>query len=81
LFKKDELRGCIGTCTPSGPLRETVTEMTEAAATRDRRVRRVCADELAKIRIDVSVLSPLIRVRDPLALEIGLHGLHVALER
>ncbi|HEY3153230.1 MAG TPA: AMMECR1 domain-containing protein, partial [Candidatus Binatia bacterium] len=59
LFNQNELRGCIGTCTPSGSLRETVTEMTEAAATRDRRVRRVCADELAQIRIDISVLSPL----------------------
>ena len=81
LFNRDELRGCIGTCSPSASLRDTVTAMTEAAATRDRRVRRVCADELAQIRIDISVLSPLMRVHDPLALEIGLHGLHVALER
>jgi uncharacterized protein len=81
LFKQEELRGCIGTCTPSRSLRDTVTDMTKAAATRDRRVTPVRADELAQVRIDISVLSPLMRAVDPLALEIGKHGLHVASER
>lgn len=78
LFTRDELRGCIGTCAPSRPLFETVIEMTEAAATRDRRVRPVQPDELDRIRIDISVLSPLERSGNPLALEVGKHGLHVA---
>jgi uncharacterized protein (TIGR00296 family) len=55
--------------------------MTEAAATRDRRVRPVRPVELPEVRIDISVLSPLMRAVDPLALEIGKHGLHVALAR
>lgn len=78
LFNQDELRGCIGTCAPSSCLRDTVIEMTEAAATRDRRVRPVRADELDQIHIDISVLSPLERTADPLSLQIGTHGLHVA---
>ena len=77
LFNQDELRGCIGTCAPSSCLRDTVIEMTEAAATRDRRVRPVRADELDQIHIDISVLSPLERTADPLSLQIGTHGLHV----
>jgi AmmeMemoRadiSam system protein A len=81
LFNQDELRGCIGTCTPSRSLRDTVSEMTKAAATRDRRVTPVRADELAQVRIDISVLSPLRRAVDPLTLEVGKHGLHVASER
>ena len=80
LFNQDELRGCIGTCAPSSCLRDTVIEMTEAAATRDRRVRPVRADELDQIHIDISVLSPLERTHDPLSLRIGTHGLHVARE-
>jgi AmmeMemoRadiSam system protein A len=80
LFNRDELRGCIGTCIPSRSLRDIVTDMTEAAATRDRRVRPVRADELTHLRIDISVLSPLVPAVDPLALEIGKHGLHVASE-
>jgi AmmeMemoRadiSam system protein A len=81
LFNHDELRGCIGTCAPSRPLFETVMEMTEAAATRDRRVRPVRTDELDQIHIDVSVLSSLERADHPLELEVGKHGLHVACER
>lgn len=81
LFNQDELRGCIGTCAPSSCLRDTVIEMTEAAATRDRRVRPVRADELDQIHIDISVLSPLERTADPLSLQIGTHGLHVARDR
>lgn len=78
LFNQGELRGCIGTCTPSSVLREVVVEMTEAAATRDSRVKPVRPDEIEQIHIDISVLSPLQRSDDPLALEVGKHGLHVA---
>jgi AmmeMemoRadiSam system protein A len=81
LFKQDELRGCIGTCTPSNSLRETVVEMTEAAASRDRRVDPIRAGELDDIHIDISVLSPLEKSSEPLSLEIGKHGLHIACER
>ena len=81
LFKEDELRGCIGTCVPSMTLREIVIEMTEAAATRDRRVRPVRAEELDQIHIDISVISPLERTENPLSLEVGKHGLHVARDR
>ncbi|MGH7816865.1 MAG: AmmeMemoRadiSam system protein A [Candidatus Binatia bacterium] len=78
LFKQDELRGCIGTLTPSNGLRDTVIEMTEAAATRDPRVKPIRVDELERIHIDISVLSELTKTTEPLSLEIGRHGLHVA---
>ena len=39
LHRGDELRGCIGTCTPSTPLYQTVVDMTQAAASRDSRGR------------------------------------------
>ena len=81
LFKREELRGCIGTCTPSISLRDTVIEMTEAAASRDRRVEPIRAGELDEIQIDISVLSPLEKTAAPLSLEIGKHGLHIACER
>ena len=77
LCKKDELRGCVGNCAPDAPLFETVTEMTEAAATRDHRVEPIAKTELAQIRIDISVLSPLERIEDPRHLEIGKHGLYI----
>jgi AmmeMemoRadiSam system protein A len=73
----DELRGCIGSCTPDRCLYETVIEMTEAAASRDHRMEPVRAAELASIKIDISILSPLERVENPLALQVGRHGLYI----
>ena len=77
LHRGDELRGCIGTCVPTDPLYRTVTEMTEAAASRDNRVQPIRASELAEILIEISVLSPLQSAAEPLALEVGRHGLHL----
>lgn len=81
LHKGGELRGCIGTCFPTRPLYETVIEMTEAAASRDYRVSPIYTEELPEVRIDISVLSPLWLAADPLALEVGKHGLHVACDQ
>jgi len=81
LFNRKKLRGCVGTCTPAQSLREVVIEMTEAAATRDRRVKPVRADELEEIRIDISVISSLEKSAAPLSLEVGKHGLHIAAGR
>jgi AmmeMemoRadiSam system protein A len=77
LHRDKELRGCIGTCFPTGPLYETVVDMTEAAASRDDRVAAIFPDELPRIRIDISVLSPLGTAADPLSLEAGKHGVYV----
>ena len=78
LHRREELRGCIGTCFPTRPLSETVIEMTEAAASRDHRVAPISGSELPEILIDISILSPLQLVTDPLSLEVGKHGLYVA---
>ncbi len=78
LFNRTLLRGCVGTCTPSSALAAVVIEMTAAAATRDRRVKPVEVDELDRIHIDITVISPLERSDKPLDLEIGTHGVHVA---
>lgn len=78
LHKREELRGCIGTCVPTLPLHRTVVEMTEAAASRDRRVEPISVPELGDIRIEITVLSPLEITHDPLSLEVGRHGLYIA---
>lgn len=78
LHKGTQLRGCIGTCFPTGPLYETVIEMTQAATSRDYRFPPVNAGEIPHIRIELSVLSPLESVDDIHSLIIGTHGLHVS---
>src|SRR5262249_11004244 len=77
LHKKGELRGCIGNCAPHAPLYKLVMDMTCAAACLDSRVRPIKEDELDDIHIDITVLSPLVKVADPLSLEVGKHGLQV----
>jgi AmmeMemoRadiSam system protein A len=78
LHKKEELRGCIGHCAPQAPLFETVIKMTEAAAAHDDRVQPIAKSELGAIHIEITILSPLTAASDPLALEIGKYGFHVA---
>jgi hypothetical protein len=78
LHRGNELRGCIGICFPTAPLYETVKDMTEAAASRDRRVTAIAPSELGQIHIEISVLSPLFKTDHPLALEIGTHGLYIS---
>jgi AmmeMemoRadiSam system protein A len=78
LHKKEELRGCIGNCSPHAPLFETVIRMTEAAAAQDHRVRPIARKELGAVDIEISVLSPLTATSDPLALAAGKYGLHIA---
>jgi AmmeMemoRadiSam system protein A len=77
LHRQDELRGCVGICFPTNPLYETVIDMTEAAASRDRRVAAVTSLELPEIRIDITVLSRPQPVADPLSLQVGKHGIYM----
>jgi AmmeMemoRadiSam system protein A len=69
-----ELRGCVGHMEADEPLLETVADMAVAAATRDTRFESVTASELASLRIEISVLSPLAPIR-PADVEVGRHGL------
>jgi AmmeMemoRadiSam system protein A len=78
LHSASELRGCIGNCTPDQSLSTMVMDLTEAAACRDPRVKPIRPEELAAIRIEISVLSRLERVDNPLALQPGKHGLYIA---
>ncbi len=72
-----ELRGCIGRMAAVRPLRETVRSMARAAAFEDPRFPPLSETELAKCRIEISVLSPLERCADPDSVVVGVHGLYL----
>jgi uncharacterized protein len=78
-LKSGELRGCIGTQSEDSPLYRTVQDMAIAAATRDPRFPAVKLEELAATVIEVSVLGEHTRIREPNEVEIGVHGLTIAL--
>jgi AmmeMemoRadiSam system protein A len=71
------LKGCIGSFEPRGSLWSTVHEMATAAATRDPRFDPVSAEDLGELGVEVSVLSPSVRVHGPAEIVIGRHGLEV----
>ena len=75
-WKRDgRLRGCIGSVEPWRPLAEDVEKNAVAALLRDPRFAPAQPRDLARLAVDVSVMTPLEEVTDPLAqLEIGVHG-------
>lgn len=78
LHKDGHLRGCIGYIEGVKPLVETVAEMAVSAATGDPRFDPVTCDEMPRIELEISVLSPLQPVSDPSQVEVGRHGLVVS---
>lgn len=76
LHHEGDLRGCVGSLKPRKPLYLTVAHCAIAAATRDPRFAPIAEPELAQLRIEISVLSPLFPIQ-PEELKPGEHGLVV----
>ncbi len=77
LHKKGQLKGCIGNIIGQKPLYITVRDMAIEAATGDPRFSPVKPEELDDIDIEVSVLSPLEKVKSADEIEMGTHGVIV----
>ncbi|MFA5115454.1 MAG: AmmeMemoRadiSam system protein A [Candidatus Omnitrophota bacterium] len=77
LREAGELRGCIGNLASDEPLYLTVRGMAIEAAVADPRFPELRLEELPDIEIEISVLSPLERITDPLAIKMGTHGVLV----
>jgi AmmeMemoRadiSam system protein B/AmmeMemoRadiSam system protein A len=75
--KKGQLRGCIGYIEGHGPLHKTIEEMAEAAAFRDPRFSPVKEKELPELDIEISVLTPLKRIKDVNEIQVGKHGIYI----
>ena len=74
------LRGCIGLIRARQPLYEAVAEMAAAAAFEDPRFPELSEDEYEKLQFEISVLSPVERVSDFKAIEVGRDGLMIKLD-
>ena len=73
LHRGQQLLGCAGNCHSRAPLAEEVPKLALSAALVDPRFRPP-ADVLGRIDIEISVLTPLRRVRGPEHLSVGRHG-------
>lgn len=79
LKKKGELRGCIGYIAPVFPLFRAVIQCAVYAATEDPRFDPVAPAELKDLEYEISVLTPLIKIEDPKTVQVGKHGLVMAM--
>ena len=79
LTKNHQLRGCIGRIIEEKqPLYQVVSQMAVAAAVDDNRFSSVKLKEMKDIDIEISVLSPVKKIKNPIQeIEIGKHGVIV----
>jgi AmmeMemoRadiSam system protein A len=77
LYMNGRLRGSVGQIAPIKPLYIAIQEMTAAAAVTDQRFAPVEPPELDYIKIEVSVLTPLVKIDDISDFEPGIHGIHI----
>ena len=75
LTLQQRLRGCIGTILGHEPLYANVWRMARAAAFEDPRFPPLRADEWLRASVAISVLDAPTPCPDPLAVEVGRHGL------
>lgn len=77
LMKGDEVRGCIGFRTDKQDIFQSVVQSAKFAAARDSRFPVVADTELSKIKIEISAISDLRRVRSIDEITLGQDGLYI----
>lgn len=71
------LKGCIGYVRGYLPLHETVRQMAIQAAFHDPRFAPVTKDEWKGCDFEISVLSPMKKIKNIDEIEVGVHGLYI----
>lgn len=79
LKNKGKLRGCLGCFKSSLPLYKQVSKTAVSSATEDSRFfdDPVYPSELDNIDIEISILSPMQKLDNPLDLKLGIHGIYI----
>jgi AmmeMemoRadiSam system protein A len=77
VYVGDELRGCMGRIDSPLPLHQSVAELVRSAALHDYRFAPVRADELPRVRLEISTLGKMQRIT-PEEVCVGRHGLHIS---
>jgi len=81
LRNQEQLRGCIGRFTSNDPLWKTVRDVAVSSATADYRfaANPITASEIPDLSIEISVLSPMRKIDDPLReIELGRDGIVIS---
>ncbi len=78
LYCGGNLHGCVGHILAVVPLYEGVIDTARAAAFEDTRFPPIAPSEISRLRVSLSVLSPLHPIH-PEGVEVGRHGLLISL--
>jgi uncharacterized protein len=78
LYRRGDLRGCVGYVLPVTSLYRAVAESARGAAFDDSRFSPVTREETPELQVSLSILSALARIL-PDEVEVGRHGLVVSL--
>jgi AmmeMemoRadiSam system protein A len=81
IHKHGGLRGCIGHIEADRPVAQVVAQCAVSACASDPRFPPVDGAELSAIEIELSILGPLEPIDGPDRVDVGRHGLLVALDR
>ncbi len=77
LYMGGRPRGSIGNFSPTNPLYLIVQEMVLAAATSDERFAPVEKSDLDYIDLEISVLTPLLKINSVDEFQLGTHGIYM----
>jgi MEMO1 family protein len=77
LHEHGDLRGCIGRFTSDEPLYKVIREMAIASATQDTRFDPVAENEIVRLEIEISVLSPMKKINSIDEIVLGKHGIYI----
>ncbi len=77
LHKNNMLRGCIGRFNDTDPLFIIVQKMAISASSQDPRFPAVTTEELDKIKIEISVLTPLKKINSIDEFILKKHGIYI----
>ena len=72
-----KLRGCVGQVISTDPLYEVVNRMALASAFEDTRFPPLSKDEFNKLKIEISVLGPLKKIKNISEIVLGKHGIYI----
>jgi AmmeMemoRadiSam system protein A len=77
IFRRGELRGCLGRVTSNLPIRRIVFQLAQAVADSDPRFDSVTTAELGEIGLEISILTSEREITSVDEIEVGRHGLIV----
>jgi len=77
LYKKSELRACLGQMNSELPLYKTLKQMTVAAARRDYRFKSISTKEVPTLTIEISIIGPMQKIENSSEIMLGKHGVYI----